>query len=146
VISPYAAQVAAIRRQLSKSVAVQRLLAASAAAAGALEADSVEVATIDSFQGREADAVVLSLVRSNSRQSVGFLADARRLNVAVTRARRHLAIVCDPSTVRSDPLLDSLLAHCEERGLVRPVSGGDEARGVVQPVSGSPKPFEQPQS
>ena len=52
----------------------------------------------------------------------------------------------NPSTVRSDPLLDSLLAHCEERGLVRPVSGGDEARGVVQPFSGSPKPFEQPQS
>ena len=153
VISPYSAQVGLIRRQLSKSVAVQRLLTAAAMAAGALEPEAVEVATIDSFQGREADAVVLSLVRSNTRRSIGFLADARRLNVAVTRARRHVAIVCDPSTVRSDPLLDSLLTHCESRGVVRQVegeggAGAANARGVVMPVSGSTTspPLQQPRS
>ena len=57
-----------------------------------------------------------SQVRSNRRRAVGFLADRRRLNVAITRARRHLAIVCDPATVASDALLRSLMDHIEASG------------------------------
>lgn len=138
VISPYTAQVGLLKRLLAKSLRVGRYLASAAAAEGRGEAAAIEVATVDSFQGREAEAVVLSLVRSNPHGSVGFLADRRRLNVAVTRARRHLAIVCDPSTVRSDALLDSLLVHAEKEGVWRRVeasaeSDGDRLRGVVQP-------------
>ena len=51
------------------------------------------------MQGREKDAIVLSLVRSNDAHEIGFLQDRRRLNVAMTRAKRHLAIVGDADTV-----------------------------------------------
>jgi hypothetical protein len=54
---------------------------------------------VDNFQGGEKEAVVLSLVRSNERGILGFLRDRRRINVAVTRAKRHLALVCDSDTV-----------------------------------------------
>ena len=46
-------------------------------------------------QGREKEAIVISMVRSNASGEVGFLSDRRRMNVAVTRARRHVALVCD---------------------------------------------------
>lgn len=71
VQTPYGAQVELLRSRL----------------ASVPGAEKVEVASVDSFQGREADAVVISMVRSNSKGSVGFLTDARRMNVAVTRAR-----------------------------------------------------------
>jgi hypothetical protein len=111
VISPYGAQVALLRRLLLDAAATaqrpdQPMHALSA----------VEVATVDASQGREAEAVIVSLVRSNRRRAVGFLADARRLNVAVTRASRHLALVCDPTTVGSDPLLATLLDHVAALG------------------------------
>jgi ATP-dependent RNA/DNA helicase IGHMBP2 len=47
---------------------------------------------------------------------VGFLADARRMNVAVTRARRHVALVCDSETVSKDAFLGRLVAYVEEHG------------------------------
>eukprot|EP00767_Chilomastix_cuspidata_P003267 gnl/Chilomastix_cuspidata/3383.p1 GENE.gnl/Chilomastix_cuspidata/3383~~gnl/Chilomastix_cuspidata/3383.p1 ORF type:complete len:705 (+),score=291.91 gnl/Chilomastix_cuspidata/3383:324-2438(+) len=62
-------------------------------------APGIEVSTVDGFQGREKEAILLSLVRSNSTQEVGFLADFRRLNVSVTRARRHLFVVGDSETL-----------------------------------------------
>lgn len=61
----------------------------------------VEVNSVDSFQGREKEAVVISLVRSNEKRETGFLKDVRRINVAVTRARRHLCVVGDSDTVGS---------------------------------------------
>ena len=48
---------------------------------------------MDGFQGREKEAIVISMVRSNPRRSVGFLSEARRMNVAVTRGRRHVCLV-----------------------------------------------------
>lgn len=76
VISPYNQQVDALRTALTEN--------------GWLE--DVPVNTVDSFQGREADVVILSLVRSNENSEVGFLADYRRLNVAVTRAKKHCVV------------------------------------------------------
>ena len=54
---------------------------------------------MDGFQGREKEVVVLSLVRSNEEGEVGFLAEERRLNVGMTRARRALVVVGDGGCV-----------------------------------------------
>ncbi|KAM8807846.1 DNA-binding protein SMUBP-2 [Eudromia elegans] len=79
----------------------------------------LEVKSVDGFQGREKEAVVLSLVRSNRKGEVGFLAEERRVNVAVTRARRHVALVCDSRTVSSQPFLRRLVEHFGRHGEVR---------------------------
>ncbi|XP_004393861.1 PREDICTED: DNA-binding protein SMUBP-2 [Odobenus rosmarus divergens] len=79
----------------------------------------LEIKSVDGFQGREKEAVVLSFVRSNRKGEVGFLAEDRRINVAVTRARRHVAVVCDSHTVSSHTFLKTLVDHFAEHGEVR---------------------------
>ncbi|XP_064096292.1 DNA-binding protein SMUBP-2-like [Macrobrachium nipponense] len=79
----------------------------------------VEVRSVDGFQGREKEAVVISLVRSNEEGKVGFLSENRRLNVAVTRARRHLCIVGDSETVTRHTFLKTLINYLCEHGIVR---------------------------
>ncbi|KAL6596873.1 hypothetical protein ACP70R_047007 [Stipagrostis hirtigluma subsp. patula] len=108
VQSPYIAQVQLLRDRLEESPV----------------ASGVEVSTIDSFQGREADAVVISMVRSNSMRAVGFLGDSRRMNVAITRAKRHVAVVCDSSTICNNAFLARLLRHIRQNGQVRHVEPG----------------------
>ncbi|KAG6424809.1 hypothetical protein SASPL_115229 [Salvia splendens] len=109
VQSPYVAQVQLLRDRL-EDIPI---------AAG------VEVATVDSFQGREADAVIISMVRSNNLGAVGFLGDSRRMNVAITRARKHVAIVCDSSTICHNTFLARLLRHIRYFGRVKHVEPGD---------------------
>ncbi|XP_074304400.1 DNA polymerase alpha-associated DNA helicase A [Silene latifolia] len=101
--SPYVAQVQLLRERLLEIDEVR----------------GVEVATIDSFQGREADAVIISMVRSNTMGAVGFLGDSRRMNVAITRARKHVAIVCDSSTICHNTFLARLLRHIRYFGRVK---------------------------
>nr|XP_025860010.1 DNA-binding protein SMUBP-2 isoform X2 [Vulpes vulpes] len=79
----------------------------------------LEIKSVDGFQGREKEAVVLSFVRSNRKGEVGFLAEDRRINVAVTRARRHVAVVCDSRTVSNHAFLKTLVDHFTEHGEVR---------------------------
>jgi len=76
----------------------------------------LEIKSVDGYQGREKEAVILSLVRSNPSKTVGFLGERRRLNVAVTRARRHLAVVGDSETVKSDPFLAEFVDYLEQHG------------------------------
>jgi superfamily I DNA and/or RNA helicase len=91
LITPYAAQ-ARLLRELLPDV-------------------EVEVDTVDAFQGREKDVVLLSLVRSNGEQQLGFLKDLRRLNVALTRPRRHLFVVGDSATLSAHPTYGALVDH-----------------------------------
>jgi len=76
VISPYGAQVSEIRRWLPQCAKV-----------------ATQISTVDAFQGSEREVIILSLVRANQRGDVGFVADWRRLNVALSRARRLCVVV-----------------------------------------------------
>ncbi|PNY29564.1 DNA polymerase alpha-associated DNA helicase A [Tolypocladium capitatum] len=60
----------------------------------------IELGSVDGFQGREKEAVIVSLVRSNSEGEVGFLGEKRRLNVAMTRPKRSLTVIGDSETVK----------------------------------------------
>lgn len=99
VIAPYAAQVRWLREH-----AVY---------------DHLEIDTVDGFQGREKEAVVISLVRSNDIGEIGFLSDARRMNVALTRAKRKLILVGDSATLGTSDFFKSLLAWIEKTGSYR---------------------------
>jgi hypothetical protein len=78
--------------------------------------EGIEIRTVDGFQGGEKECIILSLVRSNLRREVGFLADDRRINVAVTRARRQLTVICDSDTCSSHPFLSGLISHISRVG------------------------------
>lgn len=81
---------------------------------------SLEIGTVDGMQGREKEAVVISLVRSNNLREVGFLKEKRRLNVAMTRARRHLCVVGDSSTIRhGGKYLERWMSWLDENADVR---------------------------
>ncbi|KAH0254745.1 DNA helicase, partial [Aureobasidium melanogenum] len=80
----------------------------------------IELGSIDGFQGREKEAVIVSLVRSNAEHEVGFLAEKRRLNVAMTRPKRHLCVVGDSETVgRGSKFLKSWMEFLEENADLR---------------------------
>ena len=99
IVTPYAGQVRAIRDMIPESL------------------QSVEVRTVDGYQGREKDVIIFSCVRSNKDGNVGFLSDPRRLNVALTRSRRGLVVVGDPETLRSDENWRSWIEHIRSRKL-----------------------------
>lgn len=107
VISPYAKQVQLIRSELSSSFT---------ATTPGKKAQNVRVGTVDSFQGQEKDVIVYSAVRSNPLNELGFVRDARRLCVAITRARRGLILVGDRSTLRSCRHWGAFLESCQDRG------------------------------
>ncbi|MDX1651183.1 MAG: AAA domain-containing protein [Brumimicrobium sp.] len=91
-ISPYSAQVELARKELA----------------------GIRVSTIDSFQGQEAETVIISLVRSNSEHKIGFLKDYRRMNVAITRAKNRLIIVGDSTTFGHDEFYRSFIEYTEK--------------------------------
>ena len=101
VIAPYAAQVRWLRHHAKHEM--------------------LEVDTVDGFQGREKEAVIICTVRSNNRGEIGFLADARRMNVALTRARRKLIVIGDSATLAVDPFFEQLLQWFEATGATRSV-------------------------
>lgn len=102
IISPYAAQVKLIREKKEDDDAFREL--------------NIEVNTVDGFQGQEKDVIIISLVRSNEKAEIGFVADERRLNVAMTRARKKLIIIGDMTTLANHKLFNELAEHIEEIG------------------------------
>jgi len=103
IISPYAQQIRYIKSQISEDEI--------------LRAHDVTVNSIDGFQGQEKDIIYISLVRSNDSGELGFLKDMRRLNVAITRAKKKLIIIGDVATLSTDKTYLELLEHIEAHGL-----------------------------
>jgi ATP-dependent RNA/DNA helicase IGHMBP2 len=101
IISPYREQVAALSEQLQHQPTLQPYL------------QSITVNTIDSFQGQERDMMYISMVRSNDAGTIGFLSDIRRMNVAMTRARKKLVIVGDSATLSRFPFYANFIAYAE---------------------------------
>lgn len=75
--------------------------------------ENIEIDTIDGFQGRGKDIIIVSFVRSNKNKDIGFLKDYRRLNVALTRARKKLILIGDKYTLEEDPIYNKLINYCE---------------------------------
>jgi len=105
VVSPYSAQVRALRGHLR--VELPKLLkGAGANLTGGLTGKrsnyALEIASVDAYQGREKELIIFSAVRSNEYGNLGFLSDWRRLNVMLTRARRGIIVIGDSETLRTD--------------------------------------------
>ncbi len=115
VITPYDAQVGALRARLATHL--ER---------------GLEVGSIDGFQGREKEAVVLDLVRSNDKGELGFLAEIRRMNVAITRARRFLLVLGDSATLGEHAFYSAFFADVDERGTW--VSAFSESPALAEPL------------
>ncbi|MFM7539108.1 MAG: AAA domain-containing protein [Planctomycetota bacterium] len=96
LITPYAAQARLLRERLGRQ--------------------GVEIDSVDGFQGREKDVIVVSMVRSNETGGIGFLAETRRTHVAITRARRLLVVVGDSVTLGSNPWYQRLVERAREIG------------------------------
>jgi superfamily I DNA and/or RNA helicase len=111
------------RRVLSRGVAPTEIavIAAYSAQARRLRellraerAAGLEIGTVDGFQGREKEVVIVDLVRSNESGEIGFLANTRRMNVALTRARRFLLVVGDSATLGDHPYYAAFLSYVDE--------------------------------
>jgi superfamily I DNA and/or RNA helicase len=82
---------------------------------------SVEVKSVDGFQGREKEIIILSLVRANEKEEIGFLNDIRRLNVAITRAKRKLIIIGDSKTLSVHKTYEDLIQYIKKNGILKEV-------------------------
>ena len=107
IISPYKAQVKSLQKQLLNSP----MLAAYESV--------ININTVDGFQGQERDIIYISLVRSNSKGEIGFLKDIRRMNVALTRARKKLVVIGDSATIGQHAFYASFLDYVEKIGAYR---------------------------
>jgi hypothetical protein len=124
IVTPYAAQVRAIKRLLHGHQPNRRTRFDAPPAPDSMEA--LEVSTVDGFQGREKEVIVFTCTRANANGNVGFLADPRRVNVMLTRARRGLIVVGHHNTLRRDPTVwGPWLAWASENGLVCGVAATD---------------------
>jgi ATP-dependent RNA/DNA helicase IGHMBP2 len=102
IISPYRHQVMLLGRLLAENTAFDGL------------AGKIAVNTIDSFQGQERDIVYIGLTRSNPDSRIGFLAEVRRMNVAMTRARKKLVVIGDSATLGRVPFYEGFIGYAEK--------------------------------
>ena len=102
VISPYKQQLLVLNEQLDHTPELQPYRPA------------ISVNTIDSFQGQERDMVYISMTRSNDKAEIGFLSDIRRMNVAMTRARKKLVVIGDSGTLASHPFYADFITYADQ--------------------------------
>ncbi|MGC4023686.1 MAG: AAA domain-containing protein [Cyclobacteriaceae bacterium] len=107
IITPYSAQVDRLRHLADSSATLEPL--------GRL----ISVNTVDAFQGQERDVIAISFVRSNEKSEVGFLADIRRTNVAITRAKKKLIMIGDSATLGSNAFYSELIESLQTNGFYK---------------------------
>lgn len=112
LIAPYRAQVRRFNELVFESYEFPNLRSFS---------ELLTIDSIDGFQGQERDIIVISLVRSNAKGEIGFLADTRRMNVALTRAKRKLIVVGDSATLSIHPFYNSFLDYIDANGCYKSV-------------------------
>ncbi len=104
LISPYRQQVEVLRQSVAQIPKLASL------------GSRLTVSTIDSFQGQERDIIYISLTRSNADASIGFLSEVRRMNVAMTRARKKLVMVGDSATLAGSGFYEDLIGYADRHG------------------------------
>jgi len=107
IITPYSAQVDQLHKLAEASPVLEPLYR------------FITINTVDAFQGQERDVIAISFVRSNENGEVGFLADIRRTNVAMTRARKELIMIGDSATLSSHPFYLELLEYVQSEGFYK---------------------------
>jgi superfamily I DNA and/or RNA helicase len=101
IISPYRLQVQLLQDLMPHSPELRRY------------AHKITINTIDSFQGQERDIVYIGMTRSNSDSRIGFLSEIRRMNVAMTRARKKLVVIGDSATLAQTPFYAGFIEYAE---------------------------------
>jgi superfamily I DNA and/or RNA helicase len=101
VIAPYAAQISLLYRLLNTDAKYRQRFASTLGDYRMMQLGNIEVKTVDGFEGREKDVIIFSTVRNNAAGYIGFLADRRRLNVGLTRAKRGLFVVGSINTLKA---------------------------------------------
>lgn len=109
IIAPYRKQVSILKEMLEQDEELRPYAAI------------IKVQTIDSFQGQEKDIIYISLTRSNTEQQIGFLSDVRRMNVAMTRAKKKLVVIGDSATIGIHSFYRHFIAYAESLGQYRSV-------------------------
>lgn len=102
IISPYSEQVRFLRDKIDDDKT--------------FEGSDLSIGSIDGFQGQERDVIYITLVRSNMGGEVGFLKDNKRLNVAMTRAKKKLIVIGDMSTLVHESIFNRLSEFVESNG------------------------------
>lgn len=121
IIAPYVAQVSLLTRLLNTDGKYRRRFSTTLGDHRRLQLHSIDIKTVDGFEGREKEVVIFSTVRNNPSGQIGFLADRRRLNVGLTRAKRGLFIVGSISTLKESKVTKG---QTEEAGFVSTTYGG----------------------
>jgi ATP-dependent RNA/DNA helicase IGHMBP2 len=101
IISPYKHQIVTLQEYIMHVPELQNIM------------QHIKINTIDSFQGQEKDIIYISLVRSNNDSNIGFLSDIRRMNVAMTRARKKLVVIGDSATLSVLPFYENLISYAQ---------------------------------
>ena len=104
IISPYKEQVQLLTTKIAEDEYLKTY------------SSQIAIKTVDGFQGQERDVIYISLVRSNDTQEIGFLSDTRRMNVALTRAKKKLVVIGDSATFGNHPFYKSFLDYTESIG------------------------------
>jgi senataxin len=131
IVSPYRQQIAAIKSEMVNRFGYGVL-------------DAVEISTVDGFQGREKDIIIMSCVRAssstNKSDGIGFLNDVRRMNVGITRARACMFIVCDSDHLQKNEVWKNLIDNAKERKCYTRVQSPPPATRTFRPALPQLKP------